>query len=111
MKKVETLFADKLVCVRWEDSRNPRRTWIYEDDLDDSDSICICYTVGFLIKDSKKEIMIAQSISDIDSDPKQINGIMAIAKSCILDIRQFRMLSGYVYKRSTNAKKKPTKRN
>lgn len=88
-----------MVMVEWQDSAQPLPQWQWMDDLN-APSICKCVTVGFLVKDSKKEKAIALSIAD---DAKQVAGIMSIPTACI--VRMTRLTSSSrVYGRGAASK-------
>lgn len=73
-----------IVLVEWEDSSQALPQWQWMSGIQ-LPGICRCLTVGFLIKDNKKEKAIALSIAD---GAKQASGIMSIPTSCIIRIKR-----------------------
>lgn len=75
----------KLVHIEWHDSRQPISCWQHLSDFK-AHPVVLCHTVGYIIKDGKKNKAIAQSISDVNLDEIQVMGVMHIPTRCIVKI-------------------------
>ena len=78
----------KLVKVEWEDSAQPTTSWRY---LEDAPSLEIinCQSVGWLIQQDDKVIMLAPNIGDIENgEAAQGSGFIRIPKRAITKIDQ-----------------------
>lgn len=74
----------KIVCVIWEDSRQPEPSWQIISEIDEESCNCvICLSVGFLVQESDTAIGLALSVGDIGSENAQASGIAYIPKSAI----------------------------
>jgi hypothetical protein len=74
----------KLVKVEWEDSRQPIPEWQFLEGFETPD-VVKCVTVGFLIRDGKKQKAICQNMGDYKQD-MQVSGVITIPSSCISNI-------------------------
>lgn len=83
-----------LVLIEWEDSALARAEWHYEDDLD-AIRTTKCVSVGFLIKSTKKEKLLAANLGAIGKDCQQLSGIVAIPVSCITKQKKLTSSSAY----------------
>jgi hypothetical protein len=76
----------KLVEVTWVDSRSPVAGWSFLQGAD-FPSVCHCLSVGYLVKSTREEAILAQSLADAGGSEMQVNGLMAIPKRCVVAIR------------------------
>lgn len=75
----------RLVKVTWQDSRHPYNGWQWVHDMKEIEPT-ICESVGWLIKDEPRVMILAASIT-IDSDgDAQISGAVDIPKRSIDEI-------------------------
>jgi len=77
-------FDNSLLLVEWEDSTQPLPSWCY---LEDPPSLEIIkrISVGWIIKESDKVLMLAPNIGDCESDDNiQGSGFIRIPKSAII---------------------------
>ncbi len=74
-----------LVEIVWEDSRSPSVGWQFIQKAD-IPNICKCKTVGYLMKKTKRKVVVAQSIGDVRSNQVQVNGFMTIPMRCVMKI-------------------------
>ena len=76
-----------LVEIEWIDSTTPGDAgWVSIDDLltEDDDFMLNCYTVGYLIRESEKDIWIVGSYHD-NGDGGNCLGLIAIPQVAILE--------------------------
>lgn len=69
----------KHVCIEWWDSRRPADEWVFVGDAEFS--ACRCRSVGFVLRETEEEIVLAQSIAD---GGEQACGVMVIPRCCII---------------------------
>ena len=74
----------RLVRVDWDDACS-NDGWRPTDTLDKAERLKI-QSVGFVIRSNKKEMVLAQSLSEIDN----VSCTMAIPKGCIRKVRILR---------------------
>jgi hypothetical protein len=80
----------KIIIIEWEDSRRPNPSWQWIEDFAPQE-VCICKTIGYLIKSTNKALYVAQSITD----DNQMAGVITIPwksvirKAIISDIEQY----------------------
>lgn len=68
----------RLVLIEWMDSRQPEPSWQRLDDIEHLES-CTCLSVGFVVQETKKEIVLAPNIADMeDNEPAQGSGFITI---------------------------------
>jgi hypothetical protein len=72
----------KIVKVKWVDSKGVTPEWEFKDELKPLKP-CRCVSVGFLIKETKTYITVAQSVGN-----DQVVGRMTIPKCSILKIKK-----------------------
>lgn len=70
----------KVVKIKWRDSRQIHGWCLLEDITEDS---CVIDTVGFLIKETELDYVVALSVGE---NPPQANGINVIPKCCVIEI-------------------------
>lgn len=70
--------TNEIIIVEWEDSRQSDPKWQWIDDFEPL-GICICTTIGYLIKITADALYISQSITD----DGQMAGIITIPLCCI----------------------------
>lgn len=73
----------KLVMIEWEDSCQASGQWQWLENLQ-TPPIIKCISVGFLVKDTKKEKCLAISMANAE----QVSGIISIPSSCIKRIKR-----------------------
>ena len=73
-----------LVRIQWEDSRGVTTGWEWKDDVDPLPPVVI-FSVGYLIKDTKRYKTLVQSVSD-----EQILGRLTIPSGCIKSIKKLK---------------------
>lgn len=79
-----------LVAIDWEDSRQTCGKWRLLTDVVASPA-AICQTAGWLIREDKDTVSIAQSVGDVKQDGFfQCSGVMVITNSAIKQIRRLR---------------------
>ena len=69
----------KIVKVEWVDAADDSRTWLEMDDLEDVVPIT---TIGILIENNKKRVVVAHS----SCQSSRIGGIIYIPKGCVKKI-------------------------
>lgn len=73
----------KLVVVEWEDSAQPVSGWHYLDEAPELEVVC-CKSVGWIIADNSKVMMIAPNLGDYKSgDGAQGSGFIRIPKNSV----------------------------
>lgn len=76
--------AIKAVFLEWDDAHSFRAQWTLAEDLEDHTKPYPCYSVGFVIKETKTHITIAGHTSFyVDGDLKSGTGDMTIPKKMI----------------------------
>lgn len=78
-----------LVLIKWEDSRQPVSNWKWASDFDDASPI-MCFSVGWLIKDTKEIKLLAPNMGDRQDDGAQVSGVIQIATSCVKRISRIK---------------------
>lgn len=71
------------VLIEWEDSAQPSSAWGWVDELSDPAPV-LCQTVGFLVKETERCLVLALSIGDATSERPQANGVMQIPRSAVV---------------------------
>ena len=66
------------ISVVWIDS-STRSSWVYGEEIGNLDP-CMCVTVGFLVKKTKKKIVLVQSLGEADG----ANATIAIPISTVV---------------------------
>ncbi len=72
-----------LVMVWWHDSRRPASEWLRLSDFV-PESICHCCSVGYVVYEDGKQLALAPTIADANSDDPQISGTIQIPIECIV---------------------------
>ena len=75
----------RLVLVEWEDSGQPAPQWQWLDDVHVTSAVR-CQTVGFLIQDDKTVKVLAQNVGDLESDARQVSGVIRIPTRAVTRI-------------------------
>ena len=76
----------RLVLVEWWDSRQPVPRWLCLDEVDGVES-CACVSVGFLIRETENEIVLAPNLADLDDDELvQGSGIITIPRCSVKNV-------------------------
>lgn len=70
----------KTVSIVWEDSRQISG-WKYLEEL--NEDVCICHSVGKLVKETSDAFFVATTTAD---DESQMSAIVSIPKSCVKEI-------------------------
>lgn len=76
------MSAPKLVQIEWVDSRQPTSSWQRVSGLDYL-SECRCTSVGFLLRDDARAMVLAVSIAD-EGDELQATGVFVIPTAAVL---------------------------
>ena len=78
-----------LVLIEWEDSAQALPRWQWLTELA-GPKVVRCLSAGFLVKDGKKEKLLAISVatSGADDMPDQASGIIAIPTRCIVRMKR-----------------------
>lgn len=71
------LKLPKLELVEWVDSTSPGNIWT-DHEMATANAVAVCYTVGFVVKETRREITLAGSYSQ-----NQSGGVMTIPKAAI----------------------------
>lgn len=74
-----------LICVRWEDSRQPQAPWVWVDEYE-AQSSSKNVTVGWLLERNSDCVVVAQSLGDAEEVQKQAGGITTISARAIVRI-------------------------
>ncbi|WHI46569.1 hypothetical protein [Microbulbifer sp. VAAF005] len=82
MTQVLKELLASLVRVEWVDSAQPYSQWSHIDDLPPLE-IVECWTVGWLVAESKDVLMLAQSLGDVNTSSAQASGLMRIPRACV----------------------------
>ena len=72
----------KAVKITWEESRQMPR-WQHVEDIDED--VCICETIGWLVKESEMAYYVSSTIAD---DGEQACQIIIIPKSCVKEYQE-----------------------
>lgn len=80
--------GSKLVLVTWEDAYAEDYGWIDIDELDKKPKSVVCYSVGWLIGESEKNMRIVPHITDVESKEKDfsVQGALVIPKGMITNV-------------------------
>ncbi len=70
----------KLIYIEWQDARGASPEW-REIDIAREDGMCICKSIGWVIRENDKFIQLAPHFGQ---DPEQVCGDMTIPKSAII---------------------------
>lgn len=109
METVKKDTIPKMVLVEWEDSSQPRSSWVFISDLDEP-QIIKCMSVGYLLDDGRDVKTLALSIGHYDDiDSRQVNGIMTIPTRCIIRIDNLLTSKRKEHKMSPNKSRKKSK--
>lgn len=73
------------ILVEWEDSAQPSSAWSWVDEISDPHPV-LCKTVGFLVKETDRCLLLALSIGDATSERPQANGVMQIPRSAVVKL-------------------------
>lgn len=73
----------RLVLVEWEDSARPDPDWRYLDPTD-WQKVVRCWSVGFLVSETKDVMALAPNLGDVSLDTEQACGIIRIPVRCII---------------------------
>ena len=73
------------VLVEWEDSAQPSSAWGWVDEISHPEPV-LCQTVGFLVKETERCLLVALSIGDALSERPQANGVMQIPRSAVVSL-------------------------
>lgn len=73
------------ILVEWEDSAQPSSAWSWVDEISDPKPV-LCQTVGFLVKETDRCLLLALSIGDATSERPQANGVMQIPRSAVVKL-------------------------
>src|ERR1700722_9014631 len=79
----------RLVLVEWEDSGQPAPQWQWLSDVRISSAVR-CHTVGFLIQDDRTVKVVAQNLGDLESDARQVPGVIRIPARAVTQITALR---------------------
>ncbi len=83
----------KLILVEWLDSRVSDSGWQFLTDTKEPDA-CKVQTIGWLIKQGKNAILLAQCLSDEGEEHQQTGGRATIARCQIQKILDLSNLAG-----------------
>ena len=72
-----------MVLVEWEDSVVPVSKWCHLEDLPEL-KVIKCVSVGFIVGESDRVLMLAPNMGDVGTDNEQASGCIQIPKSGIL---------------------------
>jgi hypothetical protein len=78
-------MQNRLVLIEWEDSGQPAPEWRWLDTVGVAEPIR-CQTVGFLVRDDKEVKVVAQNMGDVDSDARQVSGLIRIPTRAVTRI-------------------------
>lgn len=93
-----------MVLIEWEDSAQAAPQWQWLADAVPP-SILKCRSIGFLIRDNKKEKALAISVASANGgDAEQASGIISIPTRCVVSIA--RITSFRPYGRAAASKQK-----
>lgn len=82
-----------MVMIEWEDSAQAASQWQWLSGVQ-APPIARCRSLGFLVKDTKKEKALAISAaSAFDGDDIQVSGIITIPARCVLRVERITCLS------------------
>lgn len=74
----------KLLCIEWEDSAQPSPGWRYLNEPPPLEAVR-CYSVGWLVAENERVVMLAPNLGDVDSDDgAQGSGFIRIPVSAIV---------------------------
>lgn len=73
----------RLILVEWLDSRQPVPGWSRLDELESAEP-CFCVSVGFLVRETKNELVLAPNVADLDDEELiQGSGIITIPRCSV----------------------------
>lgn len=62
------------IFVEWEDSAQPSSAWSWVDEISDPKPV-LCQTVGFLVKETDRCLLLALSIGDATSERPKLTAL------------------------------------
>ena len=78
-------MIEKIVLIKWEDSRVPRNNWEWiTEDLAPKCTSCI--SVGFIVSESDNAILLSPSLGHEEDGDRQMIGAITLAKRQIIEI-------------------------
>lgn len=77
----------KLVKIEWHDSRGVNHQWELLEDSE-GEKICVCISVGYIIRETVEYIKIAPHITDYEDKNLQHIGSMTITQCSIRNIKE-----------------------
>ncbi len=83
----------KLVVVEWRDSFSARGSWMSEElslSLMEGGGGQAAVTVGYVVKEDSRGIMLAQSYTDDAGEERQWGGLWFVPKGCVMKVRRVR---------------------
>lgn len=75
----------RLVKITWQDSRHPFSGWQWVDEMKEIEPT-ICESVGWLVKEDEKVLILAASITTDSDGDSQVSGVVDIPKRAIDDV-------------------------
>jgi hypothetical protein len=75
-------IKERLILVEWEDSVRPLPDWCHLDDLPALE-IVQCVSVGFIVAETNRVLMLAPNLGDVGTGNAQASGCIRIPKSGI----------------------------
>lgn len=72
----------KIYQIEWDDSRQPKSTWQWLSDANET-GVAKCVSVGFLIRNDKKVKSLAPNIADLVDEDAQVTGVIHIPAACV----------------------------
>lgn len=100
-----------IVLIEWQDSAFLPAKWHWEDQIEEQ-GISRCVSVGFLIRNTKKEKLIATSVGGLTDADRQLSGIIAIPTCCVIKMKkitsELALLVSYGQRVVSNRNRKPS---
>jgi hypothetical protein len=94
-----------MVLIEWEDSAQAAPQWQWLSDAIPP-AILKCRSIGFLIRDNKKEKALAISVASSQGDSaEQASGIISIPTRCVTSIKRITSSSRRPYGRAVASKR------
>jgi len=72
----------KLVLIEWDDSARPIPQWQWVDDYQIPE-VVRCFSVGYLIAETKEALAVAPNLGDTTSERIQASGIIRVPRSSV----------------------------
>lgn len=84
MKDLDTY---RLVMVNWVDSTQAHPEWVFFDGFEGSRAVD-CHSVGWLIEETDKDIILAPNVAGLGTDSAQLSAYVTIPRCSVTNMQQ-----------------------